>query len=79
MKCKKFGVITLTGINNPTTVNISNLNLESEEDYMIILSGDGINGNAGAWISAKSKTSFSVVQNITQNSITLSYQVITFK
>lgn len=84
MKCVKFGVID-TGLAQDYPVSISSLGFTSTNDYMIILSGDGLLGNGGTGIleghnlSVKTTTSFTVTvtgANIGPSKV--SYQIISF-
>lgn len=83
MKCAKFGTIlpTTTG----AVVDISDLNLTSAEDYMVICDGvgysQGTTQNSTIYISNKTATSFTIkVGFAAPNADNLvSYQVITFK
>lgn len=73
MKCVKFGTLGGSG----GTVNITDLGFTSAEDYMVIITGDGMPGAGyGTYISAKTATSFTVSSNA--NSPGISYQVISF-
>jgi len=82
MKCAMFGTINASGDNN---IDISSLNLQSEEDYLVILDSDtyaissthtnGDSNGDGAYLKAKTATNFT----ITARAIPVSYQVITFR
>lgn len=74
MKCAKYGV-TSGG-----AIDISDLNLSSPEDYMVIISGDGAYAQgqgpvSGGYITAKTATSFTITGVGSSQSV--SYQVIT--
>ena len=75
MKCAKFGVITASTAG--TDVDITELGLSNQDEYMVILDGnfDGGNSNAGTRLTAKTATSFTVANT---NNKSVSYQVITF-
>lgn len=83
MKCALFGNYTLS-TNESKTIDISSLGLESSQDYMVILSGDGPVYSSGAGLnpyvalSQKTATSFTLVSN-SRNNAFVSYQVITFR
>lgn len=77
MKCAMFGTLSGSGVK---TVDISQLNLTSAEDYMVILSGDSTylaGSGVSMYLSAKTSTSFSVT--MVGSTSEISYQVITFK
>lgn len=82
MKCAKFGTIlpTTAGV----VVDISDLNLTSSEDYMIICDGVGYSQgtaqNSTVFISSKTATSFTIKVGYAAPSTDnlVSYQVITF-
>ena len=83
MKCAKFGTVFPTSAG--VVVDISDLNLTSSEDYMIICDGTGYSVGAAIndtlWIESKTATSFTIKcqgQGPSQGSL-VSYQVITFK
>lgn len=82
MKCALFGTVQAT--TNGVPVDISSLNLTSAEDYMVILSGDGVGVGTTytgtIFISEKTSTSFTIKvgQNTPSTGSLISYQVITF-
>lgn len=88
MKCAKRGVVTFTnGQDAKVTINISSLNLDSVEDYMVITNGDGYdyqgsayNGTIG-YVDNQTATSFNICTTgyISALPFKVSYQVITFK
>lgn len=81
MKCAMFGVATGLKSGAPSTIDISQLNLSSEEDYMVILGGDGpIDYQQSCYISAKTATSFTITAegSASGTGIKVGYQVITF-
>lgn len=81
MKCAKFGTlqVTATGV----SVDISDLDLSSAEDYFVILDGTGMSHgssfNGTIWLDSKTATSFTVKAGNTVPSANnlVSYQVIT--
>lgn len=83
MKCAKFGTVlpTTTG----ATVDISDLNLTSPEDYMVVCDGTGYSQgstqNSTVFIESKTATSFTIKSHFAAPSTDnlVSYQVITFK
>lgn len=82
MKCAKFGTILPT--TDGAVVNISNLNLTSAEDYMIICDGvgysQGTSQNSTVYVSSKTASSFTIKAGYAAPSSgnLVSYQVITF-
>lgn len=83
MKCAKFGTVlpTTTG----AVIDISDLNLTSAEDYMVVCDGtgysQGTSQNSTVFIEDKTATSFTIKAGFaapTNNNL-VSYQVITFK
>lgn len=85
MKCAKYGIVTFSSNNKEITVDISDLNLTSVEDYIILTNGDatwytsGSGATPNIWISAKTKTSFTIKLQGVINNPNVSYQVVTFK
>ena len=82
MKCAKFGTVlpTTTG----AVIDISDLNLTSTEDYMVVCDGtgysQGTSHNSTVFIENKTATSFTIKAGFaapTNNNL-VSYQVITF-
>lgn len=84
MKCAKFGYVTFSSSNKTITVDISDLNLSSAEDYAILTSGDatwytsGSGDTPNIYIYEKTATSFTLKLQGVINNPKCSYQVITF-
>ena len=82
MKCKLFGKVAPTAAGVP--VDITSLNLTSDEDYMVILNGDGTAAGTTytgtIWVDDKTATSFTIKagNNVPSANNYVSYQVITF-
>lgn len=77
MKCAKFGVYE--GGGGGTTIDISDLNLSSADDYFVILNGGINNGTNTAYINAKTASSFTITVGTGSATVWCSYQVITFE
>lgn len=78
MKCAKFGELTPESSATTLTVNIADLNLSSEEDYMVIITATSANnGVVNGKVVNKTASSFGVY--FTNSNVSCSYQVITFK
>jgi hypothetical protein len=75
MKCAKFGVVTAN-----TTVDISDLNLSSAEDYCVLVNGGAYGqstvGGVTGQLDNKTATSFDIK---VIGGKAVSYQVITFR
>lgn len=84
MRCAKFGTFAINGQTAGATisVDISDCNFTSPEDYYVILNGNAYgSNNEGLHLSAKTATSFTVVSD-SSNTLpgserTISYQIIT--
>jgi hypothetical protein len=77
MKGVKFGDVTPTSSASTITIDISDLNLASAEDYMVILSPmSSNNGVVNGKLVAKTNSSFGIY--FTNSNVSCSYQVITF-
>lgn len=86
MKCAKFGTYQVTNNNKSATIDISDLNLSSADDYMVIFDCQGhpisasssTTGAGSVSLTAKTATSFTITSKTVVN-VDGSYQVITFR
>lgn len=86
MKCAKFGTYEVSNNNKSATIDISDLNLSSAEDYMVIFDCQGhsistsstTTGAGSVSLTAKTASSFTITSK-SVNTVNGSYQVITFR